>query len=354
MATTRKPETFAAQHAVEHELRQTIASLGRQLAQAKHRQAELVAAVDRAVRETVSGLVLPPVKVPSPPGGPHDPQVVAITLGDVQLGRRTRSYSTAIAERRICELYVDKIAHLVNVERADHKVDAARVYLLGDIVDGELIFPGQAHMIDASLYRQVCQDGPRILTTFLRRLLAMFKRVHVVAVVGNHGELGGHGRRRDHNPETNADRMVYAITQQLLANEKRLTWHIPWIENDRAWYGVDYPCGDGTPGVLVMHGERVRVSATAATATIAKKLWGLKGAIPEPFQYAVWGHYTSPARYYLNRVVGFCNGGVESSNVYAQEEFQSDGQPQQLMLFFHPRIGITGERWVMLDGATHE
>ena len=81
------------------------------------------------------------------------------------------------------------------------------VLALGDIVEGELIFPGQSHLIDSSLYRQVTVDGPRIMHTFFSILLENFKEVEVYWVIGNHGALGGRSRR-DYNPETNADRMT--------------------------------------------------------------------------------------------------------------------------------------------------
>ena len=76
---------------------------------------------------------------------------------------------------------------MTNVQRSAHPVNKCVVLVAGDIVEGELIFPGQTHLIDASLYNQVTIDGPRILTKFFDILLANFNEVEVHWVIGNHG-----------------------------------------------------------------------------------------------------------------------------------------------------------------------
>ena len=86
-------------------------------------------------------------------------------LSDVQLAKVTPDYSTEVAEARVIE-YANKIVNLTNLQRHAHTVKKCAVLVAGDIVEGELIFPGQSHLIDASLYNQVTVDGPRILTKF--------------------------------------------------------------------------------------------------------------------------------------------------------------------------------------------
>src|SRR5262245_9286373 len=84
-------------------------------------------------------------------------------LSDWHLAKRTASYNSDVCEQRI-EAYADKVLRLTALQRSDHPVKHLRAYLLGDLLEDELIFPGQAHLIDASLYRQVMVDGPRILS----------------------------------------------------------------------------------------------------------------------------------------------------------------------------------------------
>ena len=48
--------------------------------------------------------------------------------------------------------YADKIIEIARIQRNSHPVKKICVFSLGEIVEGELIFPGQEHLIDSSLY----------------------------------------------------------------------------------------------------------------------------------------------------------------------------------------------------------
>jgi hypothetical protein len=157
-------------------------------------------------------------------------------------------------------------------------------------------------------------------------------------------------RHAPQNPETNADRMLYTITQQLLAAETRLTWQIAYKPHDTGWYEVAYPFGpERGHGFLLFHGDQISNASTCSTRTIATRIWGwASGAVPEPFQYAVWGHWHSPKRIKMNRIIGWCNGSTESTNTFAQERLSAVGEPEQLLMFCHPDRGVTAEYWVNL------
>lgn len=327
-------------------LRQANARLSRQLTQAKIRTSELVDAVYRAASDAAAGLDLFPVPAPAPDPRVHDEEVAVAVLSDWQLAKVTPSYSSAICEERVA-LYADKVLRLTAIQRADHPVRTLRVYVVGDLLEGELIFPGQAHLIDASLYRQVVVDGPRILTAFLRRMLTTFDSIHVVCAIGNHGALGGKSRR-DYNPTSNADRMIYRIVQQLMAGEPRITWAIPDAERERDWYATDRV---GSKGVLLFHGDQVRGGfAGMPWYGFAKKVLGwATGAVPEQFDYAICGHWHQPVSFVLNHKMVYVNGSTESGNTYAAEMLAAAGRPCQWLLFMHPARGISAEYRVWLD-----
>jgi hypothetical protein len=268
-------------------------------------------------------------------------------LSDWQLGKVTPSYSSEVCEQRIAQ-YADKVASLTNIQRKDHPVKALHVWLLGDLLEGELIFAGQAHRIDASLYRQVTVDGPRILGDFLRRMLTVFETVHVTAVIGNHGAIAG-PFRKEMDPEANGDRMIYRIVQQLLVKEKRLTWVIPDGPRERNWYAIDRI---GNYSCLLFHGDQIRGGfAGFPWYGLAKKVWGWSsGAISEPFQDVALGHFHTPTRATLNRITARVNGSTESDNTYAQEELAASGRPSQWLIFVEPAQGlVTCEYLVRLD-----
>lgn len=342
-----KLKAFAEQHEHIRRLQETNRRLMTQLSKARVSKEDLVEAVYRAALDGLANLQLKPVKPPRADVRKRKTTETAIAvLSDWQLAKVTETYSSAVCESRIVE-YGEKVKLLTDIQRADHPVRDLRVYLLGDIVEGELIFPGQAHMVDASLYRQVTLDGPRILGNFLRHMLTVFDRVHVASVIGNHGNIGGFRIGRQFHPESNADRMLYRVVQQLLASEKRLTWNIPDGGVERQWYATDTI---GKKTFFLFHGDQVRGGQLGFPwYGFGRRLQGWRnGAVKEPFDYALSGHFHTPVRLFLNTITLWGNGSVESSNVFAAESLAAAGEPCQWLLFSHPVHGVTAEYLVHL------
>jgi len=328
------------------DLRAALNRALRALDKAKATKEELVEAVYRAAKDASAALVIPPVEKPGADRRKGRAETAVAIVSDWQLGKLTPSYNSEVCEQRVAR-YADKIERLASIQRAEHPVRDVRVWLLGDLVEGELIFPGQAHRIDSSLYRQVALDGPRILSNFLRRMLAAFERVHVTAVIGNHGAIGGPVRREMH-PESNADTMLYRITEQIV-QDPRLTWNIADPAGERGWYAID-EIGDFR--ALLFHGDQIRGGfAGFPWYGLGKKVWGWQsGAIPEPFTHAALGHWHQPVSTVLNHTLVWVNGSTESDNTYAQEQLAAAGRPCQWLLFVDPAKGrATAEYRVWLD-----
>jgi hypothetical protein len=329
------------------ELRSANLRLLRDLDRARISRQELVDAVYRAAHDAASGLTLAPVPAPRVDlRTDHRPEVAVAMLSDWQLGKRTPSYGTEVCEERIGR-YAEKVVRLTNIQRSHHPVRELHVWLLGDIVEGELIFPGQAHRIDASLYRQVAVDGPRILGNFLRAMLANFERVKVTAVIGNHGAIGGPFRREMH-PESNSDQMLYRIVKDTMP-DPRLEWQIAEPKDERGWYAIDHI---GAYSCLLFHGDQIRGGfAGFPWYGLAKKVWGWRtGAVAEPFDDVALGHWHTPVRVPLNRITAYANGTVESDNTYAAEQLAASGRPAQWLLYVEPERGrVTAEYLVRLD-----
>jgi hypothetical protein len=327
-------------------LRQSLQRTLRQLEAAKASKAELVEAVYRAATDCFAALDIKPVPPPKKRAEKDGGEEVAVSwFGDLQLGKVTPTYNSKVCEERI-GLLADKVRRLTDIQRSDHPVREARVWMLGDIIEGLTVFPGQHWLVDSSLYRQIALDGPRILSNYLRSLLADFDKVHVTAVIGNHGRLG---RRGEYDPETNGDRMVYQITKQLLESEKRLTWNIPDGMGERHWYAIDTI---GNYASLLFHGDQFggKFQGTLTRLGVQRKVGGWKaGAIPEKFDDVAFGHWHQD---YEDNVCGTtvrCNGSPESTNTFAQEALAAMSKPFQRLHFVHPNNGlVTAEYKVRL------
>lgn len=329
---------------VHDDLRRANLELLKKLDKANASKAELVDAVYRAALDAASALTIAPVAPPKGDKRRGQAEVAVAMLSDWQLGKKTPTYSSEVCEQSV-QRYADKVRRLSDIQRADHPVRELRVWLLGDIVEGELIFPGQAHRIDASLYRQVAVDGPRILGEFLRAMLGAFDRVAVTAVIGNHGAIGGPVRRESH-PETNADTMVYRIVEQIVT-DARLTWNIADPVGERGWYAIDRI---GDYSALLFHGDQVRGGfAGFPWYGFGKKVQGWHQTLG-PFTDVAAGHWHQPVSFPLNEIMVRVNGSTESNNTYALENLASAGRPCQWLYFVNPERGrVTAEYRVWLD-----
>lgn len=306
---------------------------------------ETVLAVYQAAYDAFSQFELPPAKYTGPSSKPSrgTPETAVAVFADWQLGKVTATYNSDVLAQRI-ELYTEKMIEIVNIQREHHNVDNLHVWLLGDIVEGEEIFPGQSHLLDAGLYRQVGIYGPEIMCKFLTEALKNFKHVHVTGVIGNHGAVGGRARRQ-HDPETNMDRLLYKIVQLMFKDEPRITFNIPDGRGERSFYAVDKI---GNYSSLLIHGDQM--PSPSAFHGYYKKVMGWKdGAIPEQFEDVFMGHYHQQVKVTIGSGLLRISGSPESSNTYAQEFFSSMSRPCQHLMFVHPENGVTSEYSIWLD-----
>tara|TARA_R100001198_G_C5229395_1_gene209027 strand:- start:228 stop:1304 length:1077 start_codon:yes stop_codon:yes gene_type:complete len=356
--TKRKPKKTIDQFQEEHveklerenkELKATNKRVLKSLENAKHKKQDLVNAVYQAVKDNLSLIEIPKVKVPPRDRRKGQEEIAIALLSDIQLAKVTPDYNTEIAEERVLR-YADKIINIARIKRKSFPVKKVAVLVLGDIVEGELIFAGQEHLIDSSLYRQVTIDAPRIMIGFLDKLLAEFEEVDCHLVIGNHGALGGKSRR-SYNPETNADRMLYKILELAYKDQKRISFNSPDGEGERNWYTVAQ-LGEKLRFFL-FHGDQIRGFGGIAWYGYNKKILGWKAlasnGLMEDFDYAVCGHYHTPTTMYINDTRVWVNGSTESYNTFAQEQLASMGRPCQFLLFGKDGSGVTSEYLINLE-----
>ena len=301
--------------------------------------------VYQAAYDAFNEFELPKISKPSFPKSSSTSETAVAVLADWQMGKVTPDYNTEVLAKRM-DLYMEKLIEITNIQRTHHPVKNLHVWILGDIVEGEEIFPGQSHLIDSGIYRQVGVNGPKILGNFLKTALEHFEHVHVTAVIGNHGAVGGR-MRKQHDPETNMDRLLYKICEMIFESEGRISFNIPDGKGERNWYAVDYI---GSYGTLLIHGDQM--PSPSATHGYYKKVMGWKdGAIPERFDDVFMGHYHQQAKMTLGSTILRVSGSPESYNTYAQEYFHSMSRPCQHLMFVHPDNGVTSEYSIWLDSV---
>lgn len=343
----------AAEYDRETTLKRELSTVKRQLFETKHRHADYLATVEEAVREAISSIEIAPVTPPVPlvprlGAQARRPEYAVALLSDLQTGKITPDYNSEVAYGRVMA-YADKVIELAKIQELHHPVRHCVVPMLGDMVEGVDIFPGQQWLIDSTLYAQVFNTTPVILADFVRRLLTYFDTVTVYAVDGNHGRLG---RRGQFGPMDNADRMVYRILALLLRDEPRFAIHMRDPEGERNWYQV---MELGAYSALLIHGDQVRGHSGFPWYGLGKKVqgWGSGGlGADSGFQDVFMGHYHQLARIPLNHRSVWVNGSTESTNTYAAESLAAQSEPSQWLLFIDPDKGrVTASYGVDLRGV---
>jgi len=173
-------------------------------------------------------------------------------------------------------------------------------------------------------------------------MLANFEKVTVVAEWGNHGRVGG--KRAEVPKSDNVDRMVYEMSRQILAGEKRLTWED--CPEDIQEVKV------GNYRALLMHGDELGRSGFASPAAwIAGANRWKAGAHDYDFHDIYLGHYHRHAQEPIQKNYNiYWTGSTESDNRYARDSMAASGMPSQRLHFVDPAKGrVTAQYQVWLD-----
>jgi predicted phosphodiesterase len=347
------PEELAAAAVPEEEseqvafLRQENQRLSSALKKLRNRQEGLYEATFEAVNNAIRGIKRPSVSKARTDKRRGTSEVACPILGDWQLGKESPDYNATVCAERI-QRFSDKVRNLTDIQRADHPVKEAHVWLIGDLIEGELIFPGQEHELDVDFFGQVLVEGPQILEGFLRDMESHFERVKVAWVLGNHGRIGGRASKTM-LPRNNGDRMLYYATKQLMERSgSKVEWlHCPREYTD--FYMIDEV---GDTRVMLVHGDQIR-------GQMGLPYYGYRNAVQgwatgalnnrESFDVMVAGHYHTRAVLTFNHRPVYMNGSPESMNAYAQENMKAMSRPEQTLLFMHPKHGVTAEYPCWLD-----
>lgn len=324
-------------------LRKENARLERLASKHKNVKDEAINTVYGVAKSVFTSFDLPKIAPPRKDARLKEEEVAVAVLSDFQLGKNTKTYNSDVCAQRI-DLYGDEVVRITDIMRSDHPVRHLRCWMLGDIVEGEDIYPGQTNEIDSSLYKQVGVNGPAILYKFFTKMLQNFDSVHVVCVIGNHGTLTG-GRKNTYNNETNMDRLLYKIMEWIFIDEPRITFEIPDGDGETSFYAID---SIGEYSTLLLHGNQF--PNPTSTHGYFKKVMGWKdGAIPEKFNDVIAGHWHHNVKMTLGSTTLRIVGSPESYNTFAQELLGAMSPPSQHLQFVNPRTGVTSEHTVLLD-----
>lgn len=269
-------------------------------------------------------------------------EVAVLHLSDIHFGKKTDTYNFSVASERM-EYLFQTVNEVTNIRRGAARIDNCRVYLGGDMIEGDGIFPGQAHEVDQDLVDQAVKNGPEVIAEGLLTLLENFETLHICGVPGNHGRVS-----KNHAKRLNWDSIFYETLRLIFSKTKtknRITWDLPFEREAKAWFAVDNVLGWGC---LVVHGDQVRGQLGFPWYGFGKKVAGWIDAIPQPWDYLFTGHFHTCAKFTINKRIVLANGTSESDNAYAAESLAASGEPSQRLCFFSESHGLIADSPIYL------
>jgi len=240
------------------------------------------------------------------------------------------SYNREIAEVRLRRVFERGIV-LTRDYLSGVRYDGAVILLGGDIVSGN-IHEELARTNEDQIMGTVVHWVPQ-LAAGIEMWAEVFGRVHVVAVVGNHGrnsqKMPSKGIVRD-----NFDWLIYRWVADRLREDERITWQIPEgpdayfpIYNTRflLTHGNAFRGGDGQVGPL---GPIIRGNLR----TYRRQMF-----LDQPYDWLVMGHWHTYAH-----VAGLVvNGSLKGYDEYAYAQRFTPERPQQAFWLTTPENGVT-------------
>jgi hypothetical protein len=161
---------------------------------------------------------------------------------DAQVGERVNPDEVQGMSEYNFDIYVQRLRRWCNklllFKTQDEKnlgLNKLVLTYLGDQVEGESVYKGQAFYIDQILVDQLFKSVEEEAKTILD-LAASFNQIEIFAVTGNHGRVGHKGQ---HHAKTNWDYVFYKCLKKALEHQKNIKMYI-----------------SESPAMIVQHGQR--------------------------------------------------------------------------------------------------
>lgn len=275
------------------------------------------------MKDAVTSLVFtPPKPVTFPKKTNYRAEDAVLLLSDIQYGKCTPTYNFETAKKRINHIF-NSVFEIVDIHRHAYPINNLHIICLGDMVDGESIYPTQAHHIDAPLVDQLFLGAPNMVDN-LARAASHFENVYCYGVPGNHGRLG-----RFDDEVSNFDRIFYKIIELATANVGNIHWSIT-----PKWYDVVKIMNTQ---FLAVHGHQIKMTFNLPWYGITTRIsrWATTAQVGN-FDAVCMGHFHVSSNLAWNNKHIFTNGTTIAGDEFALELLGMESSESQWFFGVHP------------------
>ena len=233
-----------------------------------------------------------------------------LLISDVHIGRTTRSYDSNTFRVRLRTLR-DNLFKVKQIINRSYRLPVLNIFFLGDIVDGEDIYPSQPYKQDLDADDQldlaVNEFSNFILSMLPDGRKGRFQEVRIWTVEGNHGRTG---RRK--SEKTNFDRIFYKRLADRFDRNKRVEIN---ISSD--WYNHAEVLGHG---YLLFHGDAVYCYMNIPFYGLIQRAMRLRvGGLERRFDVVCLGHFHNLGMLYWNDLRILMNGTFLTDDDFSQK-----------------------------------
>ncbi len=180
---------------------------------------------------------------------------------DNDLGKRVVTYNHDIFLKELHTLQ-KSIFQIHGILSSSYKLRKLVIFIMGDIITNDRIFPEQTFEIDSCVGQQVWKIIPAF-TQFFNNLLAIYKKIEVVCVVGNHGR--SNPNHYNEPVENNFEYFIYKTWEKQFENNKRIKVIVPTTRR--------YIHTIGKWKHLIEHGDQLRGYTDTAIEKQLKEIY---------------------------------------------------------------------------------
>lgn len=229
-----------------------------------------------------------------------DVKDIIIMISDIQIGACSTANGYDPIPEKTIEKYINVLCiNLIELfSRRKLNIKNINIFLLGDIVDGELIYPRQRTINMGSQLKIAVKSMRQIIET----IRPYADNIKVYTVAGNHGRV-----TKLHNKSSNWDNIVYDSLELIYENDKDVV-----IDSDRSFV-KNTKIGKWT--FLYTHGDIIRGMITRQKAI--NKSMGFSRRMPH--DAFLMGHFHTVMFMDYNRLPIVINGCMYDSELIQNE-----------------------------------
>ena len=222
-------------------------------------------------------------------------------------------------------LWAEKICLFRDQDKNSLGLNKLVMYMLGDHMEGELIYKGQAYNIDLITMDQFMLAFQTYVDIILF-FASVFPKIEIFCVLGNHGRLG---RKGEAHPKSNFDYLLYRMLNHTLKKQNNVKIYVS--------KSPTMIVRNGNYNFSLNHNDDVRSYLGIPYYGLDRKARRLNNLYNMIINYMLGGHFHTSANLHDNIIL---NGSMVGGSDLSVNKMNTAELPSQKIFYFDGNHGI--------------